>query len=899
MPPDVDKVEDNGVSSQRRPPKSSSSYSSPTAFSYTVGCPEQPQVTSTSTSNSSSVSGSGTLATTRNSSRANAMNSNPTNPGRIELTVDATLLSTLHSRQRRQERNISKHDLKLARRYGMEDHSAPSSSSSSAKKNKYLNTSRNNNSDDDVKKYVFGGKVFIYNSITNQEITCYPSMDYSSNTSGTKVTKPIRLEKIVRYDTPDAQHQYETIRNLIFKDQSKWTSHSVLVIDNSGSMRCDDVNGGRCRSDAVWLVLARDFVQKQLQTNTATEYDVVSVILMNEDAEAKLVCYPVHWYLYNLFLEYREWKTIRPQGHGNYMPALQMAEKFLNINTLGTCALSLLFFSDGRPSDHGEPFAYRMGQIASKFGRRLNVVCVGMMGKRDNHVTSYSITIGQDNNDNDDNNDDCFKVLTDMVNEAEKFGSIASFNRPNLSTDSLSHVVSSLVSSLRTSKTEMTSVRTGFSRSVRVDLRRERKGEPDDLALNDNWDAFYSTADAADYIPDIWTWDYRKDKFVTLMDPRCVGCYQLVGNEEFTADETKGYRCPGCKACFFCHKCITRGALKKHCKGAVCPKYARDRRNGHFLKENIPSWSMAIKKLVYGEGAERIVYKVRFLNEQGWFFGPKMVAKESRFLESIVDATNDDDDNYSEKLAYHEEFARTQTLASEFADKYNAALDNLVDHFDDAFHPWLKKMPRMRFLKPLVLETFVGSESGKTRNILIEEQLEGDYTKFNNNMGFVRGHSENDGVGANEEPGKGQGDLGGVLDVIAEGSEEEDESGDEDDGLFRTNQAGPEYGQYNAIRDEDFPQAFSHFTYEKSKKQLMVVDLQGIFRQNPDGTSEYVLTDPAIHKRKRSKRSKKLAGWSFGRTDRGEKGMKAFFDTHECKDACRLLGLENMRDRKL
>ena len=72
--------------------------------------------------------------------------------------------------------------------------------------------------------------------------------------------------------------------------------------------------------------------------------------------------------------------------------------------------------------------------------------------------------------------------------------------------------------------------------------------------------------------------------------------------------------------------------------------------------------------------------------------------------------------------------------------------------------------------------------------------------------------------------------------------------------------------------------------------KLMVVDLQGVFETYDDGTSRYVLTDPVIHKRKHGKQ-KQLTSWTFGRTDRGEKGMKAFFETHECNEVCRLLGL--------
>jgi hypothetical protein len=66
----------------------------------------------------------------------------------------------------------------------------------------------------------------------------------------------------------------------------------------------------------------------------------------------------------------------------------------------------------------------------------------------------------------------------------------------------------------------------------------------------------------------------------------------------------------------------------------------------------------------------------------------------------------------------------------------------------------------------------------------------------------------------------------------------------------------------------------------------MVVDLQGVLRTKEDGTREYLLTDPAIHRRGTTVRL-----GDFGRTDRGEKGMKAFWKSHICTDACSLLGL--------
>lgn len=197
----------------------------------------------------------------------------------------------------------------------------------------------------------------------------------------------------------------------------------------------------------------------------------------------------------------------------------------------------------------------------------------------------------------------------------------------------------------------------------------------------------------------------------------------------------------------------------------------------------------------------------------------------------------------------------------------------------------LSRLPRIQFIEPMVVEL---NENGVEKNVLIERFLEGEYKKFNSNMGYV----EEDvkqlvermsglGLGGNFSRGINDG-----LGAIEEGNEEESE----DEEIFDSKEATPYRGTYNDLQVAYFPQAFSHFTYEKSKRQLMVVDLQGVLTAKTDGTKLYELTDPVIHKR-RSNRNRTMKKWSFGRTDRGEKGMKAFFETHKCTDACKFLGL--------
>lgn len=59
-------------------------------------------------------------------------------------------------------------------------------------------------------------------------------------------------------------HEQNLMR--ISRDASSWTSHTVAVVDQSGSMRNTDLEDGATRSDAVWLTLAMDFVARRLES---------------------------------------------------------------------------------------------------------------------------------------------------------------------------------------------------------------------------------------------------------------------------------------------------------------------------------------------------------------------------------------------------------------------------------------------------------------------------------------------------------------------------------------------------------------------------------------------------------------------------------------------------------
>ena len=71
-------------------------------------------------------------------------------------------------------------------------------------------------------------------------------------------------------------------------------------------------------------------------------------------------------------------------------------------------------------------------------------------------------------------------------------------------------------------------------------------------------------------------------------------------------------------------------------------------------------------------------------------------------------------------------------------------------------------------------------------------------------------------------------------------------------------------------------QAFSHYTWVKSRKQLVVCDIQGVAKSN-----KMFLTDPAIHCKEYMLLQPKNGGNNLGPL-----GIKKFFASHNCNNIC-------------
>ena len=229
----------------------------------------------------------------------------------------------------------------------------------------------------------------------------------------------------------------------------------------------------------------------------------------------------------------------------------------------------------------------------------------------------------------------------------------------------------------------------------------------------------------------------------------------------------------------------------------------------------------------HGRGAERLVFHATEVTRDS-LTGPTLVVKQSKHEENMFDRN------------FHVTSCRLSSEAEAIAQLFNRRLA-----LPDEFH--------VEFVQATLYTVRDWNFGGDGRvPFVAEPELEGRFTKWNNNAGGVASI-----CGALAQLSVSQG-------IIEEG--DEDLSSDE------------EYEPAETFNHLDVPAALSHFSYSVSQGRKLLCDIQGTW----NALDGYTLTDPVMHT---------LSKRRNGSTDKGEEGMNRFFETHVCNGLCRRLGL--------
>lgn len=174
--------------------------------------------------------------------------------------------STLHGRERRALRGIDRIDLQAAVLHRTKEKGWPHPVTGAARL-----------------KYTHAGIVYITDESSTVEITSY--------------AVPIDIPHADL--TPTHVREHEAAKRRLRIDASLCTSHTVIVVDQSASMKTCDIFDFRNRSMAVFGTLALDFVAKQRVSGEGTDTDVVSLVAMRDEGEVVFEREPMGLVLYN------------------------------------------------------------------------------------------------------------------------------------------------------------------------------------------------------------------------------------------------------------------------------------------------------------------------------------------------------------------------------------------------------------------------------------------------------------------------------------------------------------------------------------------------------------------------------------------------------------------------
>ena len=638
---------------------------------------------------------------------------------------------------------------------------------------------------------------------------------------------------------------------------SRCSSHAILVMDTSASMRAKDATSAMhtdddvhiSRIDALLHAFQQGFVAQQLATGTS-DFDFLSVIRLAEDAEFIVEMEPMESALNRMP------KTVHPKQQGNYIPALQRVEQVVStleeyrkahaeLSVPDMCT-HVLFMSDGKPSD---AIRTRMGTLTRATTLVTRAVCeiVGSIWRRlgcdAKRLKFHAVGLGGDD----------FDVLNAMVDFLPK--GVGSFHNARLSG-------AELLETFTTFSTTVTSTRqTSTDGGPRV--LRAVTAEGSSGAGFVQYDVYETNLWK---VPDAWQDEVKKGQF-----SKKIGRIVNVGERAIAVAADK-FGEGGERNVFrmFVGKMVkdlssVRGFGRSVSVDGFVPTGEEVTFHGLHTRPELNQKQTKVKGLQVGsdrivvsdpssDGGRTIAVRPENLMTRSaieWL-PERYVAKEFRKFESTLE----------KEAEFLERSVLTQMTASALADEFNDRVRNLR---------LTTKLPSVHFANCFYMNARItGADSAEAdgsnaqqRFFFVEQLLDGEYRKWNTNFGTV---SRKPTVGA----------LGAL-------AEEEEEDEDEDEGS--PVRFGSPFKPVRPPSVDDLPQAFSHWTNTKRMQgvvgALLVCDLQGCYSNS---TSRFNWVDPVIH----SNLGKK---GRFGRTDRGEPGMKDFLRTHKCNALCRALGL--------
>eukprot|EP00899_Mesostigma_viride_P022201 jgi/Mesvir1/3165/Mv16331-RA.4 len=688
-------------------------------------------------------------------------------------THNIPLISHVHSRQRRQEREISKAQLQAAVKYGTKEPAHPGRNG----KPRW--------------RFTHNGVVFITDDTCQNEVTCW------------------RL---------DERSQREEEEGAAFMDIGGGvSSHTVLTIDTSSSMGKGDVGGYPTRLAAVYECLARDLVEPQLASASAT--DVVSVIEMTSDAQVVLRRAPLDA---DLVATLRQRASVKPRGHGHYLPSLDAALELMAEDAGHSTQLFLVFLSDGAPSDHSDMVcshgvnvwaACPSGDVSMEHGGRLQLMTCGA------GVSTCRQEIRR-------------RVAEECLQRVRRMGDLFGRDRMSILTVAFGSAVEDDLQVLR--RMAACLPRHSCARGGHVALRPALISLASVLTTVRRVDASLglTSRDLLHEVEDPAHHPHHRFRMIQRDDDWSIyGPAVFVRKLRYAPNTASGIE--------FVTTPLAEGA------------------NG-----------LAVRSRKFVDGAERACFRaaeVFYLEDRGMGelaagVGLRLVAKESLFLEQLEES-------------FYQRAAAIQAEVGRLADLFNGLVDALHGA-EPAMH--------ISFVETAIYELLDEKVKGRRRWILAEPELEGHYTKWNNNAGGV---GPEDHLRANYFVRLVQPKLGDSL-SHAHGLLKKAAPTFQSDAAGLLSQLGQSEVTGSLSLDiDDVPQCFSHFTWCVTDRKLLTCDLQGVWN-SMDG---FTLTDPAVHCSASSEASPRL-NQCLG-TDKGQEGIDSFFGSHRCSALCTLLGL--------